>query len=472
MGLLFAQWGNALLVRYISTTSEKVFLDFSLDAPVLGFTAGITILTAILFGILPALRSTRVSLASAMKGGQAPESERHARLRPGKWIVAGQLALSLVLLVSAGLFLRSFAKLVTLDTGFDRNNVLMVNVGLEEPKMTPEQRLATFDEFERRLRGIPGVISIGRSFVTPISGMEWNETLHADYPAAPTGDAALVFLNAITPGYFQTLRTPLLAGRDFDSRDETGSQRVAIVNQTLARRFFGNQDPLGKIIRTDNAPGKPGPPIEIIGVSRDSKYESLREDTYATVFLPINRAVPSQEGSNILIRSAVRPSALARSAQEAIFGVSKAVSLEFALSPARWTTRWYRNVCWRCFPHSWRTRPAAGHDWALRYLQLSRGAKAGRIRPAHGTRSAAKLRPLAGDARRVATVLARGIAAGLVISVATVTLLQKLLFGLAARDVTTLSVAAMLLSIVVILAGYLPARRATKVDPMVALRYE
>jgi len=472
LGLLFAQWGDALLVRYISTTGEEVFLDFPLDLRVLGFTAAITILTAILFGVLPAFRSTRISLTAAMKSGQAAENERHLGLRPGRWIVAGQVALSLVLLVVSGLFLHSFVKLVRLDIGFDRNNVLLVNVGLEARNMTAEQRLADYDEIERRLRALPGVVSAGRSFVTPISGSEWNEFLHTDLPTAPTGEASLVFMNAISPGYFATLRTPLMAGRDFDSQDETGIQRVAIVNQTLARKFYGSQSPLGKYVQLEEAPGKLGLPIQIIGIVRDSKYESLREDTYATLFLPINRKEPFQEGSNFLVRTGVRPSALARPIEEAVVGVNKAVSLDFHTLAEQVDDSLVQERVLAMLSGFFGVLALLlamiGLYGTFSYLVNQRQAEFG-LRMALGAPRSSVLWLVMRDA---ALVLSAGVAVGLAISLATVSLLQKLLFGLAVHDPVTLSLSAIVLCVVVLAAAYMPARRATKVDPMVALRYE
>ena len=149
--MLFARWGNAMLLRYISTGRETVFFDLSLNLRVLVFTAAVAVLTGILFGVLPAFRSTRVSLTSAMKGSQAANSDTRMRFRPGKWMVASQVALSLVLLVSAGLFLRSMVKLATLDIGFDRNSVLLINANLKAAKVAPERRLEIYDEIEALL---------------------------------------------------------------------------------------------------------------------------------------------------------------------------------------------------------------------------------------------------------------------------------------------------------------------------------
>jgi len=249
LGILFARWGTALLVRYLSTARNMVFLDLSLDGRVLTFTAAMALLTGMVFGVLPAIRSTRVSLTSAMKGSQALEGERHVRFRARQWIVSTQVALSLVLLVAAGLLLRSFAKLATLDIGFDRNNVLLVTANLQTAKVPPDQQFGTYEQIESRLRALPGVVSVGRSVITPIQGGGWSQPIRTAWSGALTGDDAETWMNAVSPGYFETLRTPLLAGRNFSGRDTKTAPAAAIVNQTLARRFFPNLNPLGKTFR-------------------------------------------------------------------------------------------------------------------------------------------------------------------------------------------------------------------------------
>lgn len=473
LGILFAQWGNALLVMIISTADNKVFLDFSPDVRILGFTAAIAVLTALLFGLLPAFRVTRVSLTAAMKGSHAVEVEHHGRHRFGRWIVASQVALSLVLVIAAGLFLRSFVKLVVLDIGFDRNNVLLVNVSLKTAGMTHEQQLATEDEIERRLRALPGVASVGRSFITPISGNEWNQFLYADSPTAPTGDASLAYFNAISPGFLTTLRMPILVGRDFNEQDAKNSPRVAVINQTLARKFYANQDPLGKYFRVDEAPQKPGPPVLIVGVVKDSKYTSLREDTFPTAFFPIKQQSDFGEvGGNFALRTTVRPSALARSVQETLGGMNKAISLEFHTLAEQVNDSLIQErllaLLSGFFGALALLLAMIGLYGTLSYLVTQRHAEFG-IRMALGATPGSILRLVLRD---VIIILVVSVAAGVGISLVCVHVLQKLLFALTARDPVTIAVAVGLLSAVALLAGYFPARRAAKVDPMVALRYE
>jgi predicted permease len=472
LGILFARWGSALLVRYISTGDNKVSLDLSFDWRTLSFTAGVAVLTGILFGVLPAFRSTRVSLTSAMKGSQAVDAESRAKFRSGKWIVASQIALSLVLLVASGLFLRSLVKLVTMDVGFDRNNVLIVHANLHNAKVAPDQQPAMFDELESRLRTLPGVVSASRSVMTPVSNYVWNNELKVDTPNAPTGDAALAFFNFVSPGYLGTLRTPLLAGRNFNEGDTKTAPRIAIVNETLARKFFPNGDILGKYFRVHADPGKPEPPIQIVGLAKDAKYESLREEAHATAYFPIAQVTEPAEEQVFELRTATRPSVLIPSVQEAVAGVSIAVPLDFGTLAEQVDDSLVQERLLATLSTFFGVLALLlamiGLYGALSYLVAQRQREFG-IRMALGAPRDSILRLVMRD---VVLVLAGGLIVGACISLAAVGLLQKMLFGLAARDTVTLLMSIGVLSAVAFFAGYLPARRATRIDPMVALRYE
>ncbi|HTQ60994.1 MAG TPA: ABC transporter permease [Candidatus Solibacter sp.] len=472
LGILFARWGSTVLVRYISTKNDSVFLDLSFDWRILIFTAGVAVFTGLLFGVLPALRSTRVSLTSAMKGSQAVETEGRAKFRPGKWIVASQVALSLVLLMASGLFLRSFVKLVTIDMGFDRNNVLLVSADLHTAGVAPEAQAAMFDEIENRLRSLPGIVSAGRSVITPVSNRIWNNLLEVDTPNAPKGEDAVAYLNYISPGYFGTMKTPLLAGRNFEERDAKTSAPVAIVNETLARRFYSNANPVGKVFRVHAEPGKTAAPIQIVGLVKDSKYESLREDNSATAYFPIGQVPEHAAEQSFELRTATRPSSLIPAVQEAVAGVSKAIPLEFGTLAQQVDDSLVQErllaTLSTFFGALALLLAMIGLYGALSYLVAQRQIEFG-IRRALGAPQNAILGLVMKD---VVVVLLGGIAAGVCISLATVGLLQKMLFGLAPRDTVTLLASVGVLSAVAFFAGYLPARRAMRVDPMVALRYE
>jgi putative ABC transport system permease protein len=472
LGILFARWGSALLVRYISTGDNKVFLDLTFDCRILSFTAGVAVFTGILFGVLPAFRSTRVSLTSAMKGSQAVDAESRAKFRPGKWIVATQVALSLVLLVASGLFLRSLVKLVTMDVGFDRNNVLIVRTNLHNAKVAPDQQPAMFDEIESRLRTLPGVVSASRSVMTPVSNYVWNSELKVDTPNAPTGDAALAFFNFVSPGYFGTVRTPLLAGRNINDGDTKTAPLIAVVNETLARRFFPNGEALGKYFRVHADPGKPEPPIQIVGLVKDAKYESLREEAHPTAYFPIAQVTEPVEEQVFELRTATQPSVLITSVQGAVAGVSKAVPLDFGTLAEQVDDSLVQErllaTLSTFFGALALLLAMIGLYGALSYLVAQRQREFG-IRMALGAPRDSILRLVMRD---VIVVLAGGVAAGACLALATVGVLQKMLFGLAPRDSLTFIASIAVLSAVAVVAGYMPARRATRVDPMVALRYE
>jgi len=472
LGLVFARWGSALLVRYISTKNDRIFLDLTFDWRILSFTAAVALFTGLLFGVLPAFRSTSVSLTSAMKGSQAFEAESGAKFRPGKWIVASQVAMSLVLVVASGLFLRSLVKLVTMDIGFDRSNVLIVNVNLRTAKVALEQQPAMFEDIENRLRTLPGVVSAGRSVITPVSNRVWNNALEVDTPNAPKGDDAVAFFNFISTGYFKTFRTPLLAGRNFNGSDTKTSAQVAIVNETLARKFFSNTNPVGKFFRVQPEPGKSAVPIQIVGLVKDSKYESLREENSATAYFPITQVTEHASEQAFELRTSARPLALVTSVQQAVAGVSKTIPLDFSTLAQQVDDSLVQErllaTLSTFFGGLALLLAMIGLYGALSYLVSQRQPEFG-IRLALGAPQKSILGLVMRD---VVLVLAGGLGAGTCISLAVVGLLQKMLFGLAARDTVTLLASIGVLSAVAFFAGYLPARRAMRSDPMVALRYE
>jgi len=474
LGLLFARWGSGLLVQNLATGRSSVFIDVSLDGRILGFTAGVAVLTGILVGLVPAVRATSVSLIAAMKSRQMAGSEPRSRFHAGKWIVAGQVALSLVLLIGGGLLLHTFVKLLTLDAGFDRSNVLVVTArapwfAADTVKMAPEERAATYDEIGRRLGAIPGVISVARSFTTPIGSDNYLTGISADVPNAPTGKQAVASFNFVTPGYFTTLRTPLLAGRDFDERDAKTAAPVAIVNESVARRFFPGVNALGRSFRV--RAGQPAL-VEIVGIVTDSKYGSLREVTPPTVFLPAAQAPPSGEAAEFVVRTSTPPSALIPTIQRAMVDVNREFPLKFHTLAEQVADNLVQErllaTLSAFFGALALLLAMIGLYGVLNYLVTNRQTEFG-IRMALGADRASILRLVMRD---VALIVAGGVASGLAVAHASVKLLQGMLFELEPRDPLTMVTAVCLLSAMALLAGYLPARRATRLDPMIALRSE
>src|SRR5690348_5814120 len=469
-GFLFAQWGTLLLVAELTTRGRSVFLNLAPDWRVLAFTSGVAFATAILFGILPASRSTQVSPTAAMHGSTAGQGDRTSPMR--RWIAVAQIALSLVLLVTAGLFLRSFTKLVRLDPGFDRQNLLLVSASLRSTSLKPEQYITTFDAIQERLSMLPGVTAIARSRKTPLDGGQWSNLIFVNSGAATTvHDDTL--LNAVTPGYFAIMHTPLLSGRDFTVQDRAGAQQVAIVNRSFGLQCFGRQDPIGHILRVAIGDGTQGPPIQIIGVAADAKYNDLREPMKPTVYFSLAQLTSEQSTlSNFELRTTLPLSTMRSAIEAAVAGVSREVPLEFYTLAEQVDDTLVQERVLAMLSGFFGTiallLAMIGLYGTMSYRVALRRAEFG-VRMALGAPvSAIVLLVL----REVVLIVVAGVAVGAVISFFATTALQKLLYGLGAHDAATLTGASLVLAGVALAAAYAPARRAARVDPMVALRYE
>ena len=468
-GVLLARWGTSLLVRCISTRNENLFFILTPDLKVLGFTASVALLTGALFGILPALRSTRVSLADPLRGSSASQSERRSNWH--RWIVASQVALSLTLLVTAGLFLRSFVKLALTDTGLARKNVLLVTANLWSTTIKAEDRPATLNAIQARLGALPGVISVGRSEDVPLSGRRSANHIYADAPNAPSGDDSVSLTMFMSPGYFSSMGMAMLDGRDFAESDAQTAPRVAVVNEAFARKFFGSADPIGHVIHI--APfQRPGPPIEVVGIVADADYRSLRETKPPTAFFPIQQ-YPEREGKVIFeVRTAGHLAGLENAVERTVASVSGEIPLEFntlerLVDDAMVQERLLAMLS-VFFGAVALLLAMIGLYGTINYRVTLRRSEFG-IRMALGAQAGGILRLVIRD---VAIILLAGEAAGISISLLGATALRSLLFGLGPRDITTIVGAAVLLGCVALLAGYIPARRAARVNPMVALKYE
>ncbi len=473
LGILFSQWSSRLLVSLLSKRSEPVFLDLTMDVRILAFTIGIAIATALLFGIAPALRSTRVQPHSAMKANSRGTIEGRSRFNLGKALVIGQLALSLVLLVAAGLLLGSFLKLANLDPGFRQDHVLLMKVGLRNGHYTPEQRAIVYDEILRKMRSTPGASSASSSELTPISFSQWDQYVIVDGYAAKSLDDTDVYFNSVSDRFFETLGTPLLAGRDFNDHDRVGSELVTIVNVSMAAKFFGKSSPLGKHIRLQEG-NTTGPPIVVVGVAGDAKYVSLRDDVPPTAYLaasqtPINRLGVTQEFE---IRSASSPADVIPSIKSAVQQVNRGISVEFiplaeqvaqSLSPDRLLA-----MLSTFFGALALLLATIGLYGVMSYNVARRRGEIG-IRMALGAERSKVVRMVLGE---TALMVAIGLALGVAVALAAARLVQSFLFDMKPTDPATLAGALVILALAGVFAGYLPARRAARMDPMVALREE
>ncbi len=470
LGLLFAQWGSRLLVQLLSSSRAPVFLDLSLNGRVLGFTTGVAAATGLLFGLAPAWRGTRVQPQAAMKENARGVVEGSTRLSLGKVLVMTQVALSLLLLSGAGLLLGTFRRLETLDPGFEPNHVLIVNLDLRNAHYPKERILSARDEMLEHLRAIPGVRSASSSNSTPISGSTWNDSIHVDGYMAKSRTDALVRIYQVGPRYFETLGTPLLAGRDFDRGDTLGAPKVAIVNQTMAKKFFGAASPIGKSYR-DTYPTL-GPPIEIIGVVGDAKYESLREAIPATVYRAAGQDEHPYPNAVFAVRAEGVAADLIPSVKTVIEQLNPDISLQFQTLSEQVASSLTRErllaILSSFFGALALLLATIGLYGVMSYNVARRRSEIG-IRMALGAAEARVLRMVLGE---VTLLVGVGLLAGLGAALAATRLIATFVYGVTVRDPATLAMAAILLVGVALAAGYLPARRASRLDPMAALREE
>jgi putative ABC transport system permease protein len=373
-------------------------------------------------------------------------------------------------MVAAGLFLRTYANLLFLDSGFDRSNLLLVNLELAHASDSPQDRESLVQEILRRVEGVPGAISASRSMLTPVGRMTWNDFLFLDEPGAPKGDDSLAYFNFITPGYFSTLRTPLLAGRDFTPSDTAKSPRVAIVNETLARKFFHGKSPLGKSFQLEETPGKRSPPIEIVGIVKDCKYQSLREDFLASAYYPLSQMGEGFSVTVLEIRTGMAPDLLIPVVRDTVLRVNRAIEIEFGTLKQQVDDSLARErllaLLSGFFGFLGLVLTVIGLYGVMAYV-VSRRRKEFGIRMALGAPRESILRLVLKD---ISVILAAGVLTGVVVSLVASRLVEKMLFGMPARDLTTLLVASAVLSLVGLLAGHAPARRAAGLNPMTVLR--
>jgi putative ABC transport system permease protein len=470
LGILFAQWGARLLVGFLAD-GANVYLNLTLDLRVLAFTAGVAILTGLLFGLAPAWKGARVNPQSAMKANARGVIEG-SRFGLGKALVVLQVALSLVLVVGAGLMLTTFFKLETLDSGFERGHILLTSVDLRNGHYPTERRGAVYREILEHLRALPGVRSVSDSGMVPISGSTWNQILQFENYTSKARYDTLVNFNQVSEGFFDTFGTPLIAGRDFNARDIPESPQVAVVNQTLVKKFFASENPIGKRFRVEEG-NKLGEPVEIVGIVKDAKYETLRDEAPPTVYLAMSQNAKPHTSLTFEVRSAgAAPASLIPAVKSAIAEVNRDVSLQFkslAVQVDESLTRERLLATLSGFFGALALLLAMIGLYGVMSYNVARRRNEIGIRMALGAEQSRVLRMVL---REVAILIAVGLVIGLGASIATTRFVESFLYGMKPNDPWTLSLAAGILALVAAVAGFLPARRASRLDPMTALREE
>lgn len=461
LGVLLAHWGSRALAGFLDLA-----LDVGIDGRVMGFTGAVALLAALLFGLAPAFLARGVAPNSALKQGSGGSLTGASRQWLGKSLVVAQVGLSLVLLVGAGLLLRTLRNLVTLDAGFETDNVLLINLDVQSAGYPPAQRSEVYKRVLHRLRAIAGVRSASQAVNTPVGGGTW--LMRTEVPGYTPRSRAegLVAYNRVSEQFFATLGTPLRSGRDFTARDTAGSPAVAIVNETLARRFSG--DALGQSLLLPR-PGGGTWPVEVIGIVKDAKHRSLRIEAPPAAYLAMSQETRPRTSAEFQVKASRLAPGLVPAVRDAILAVDENVSMSFRTFAAQVNDslaqeRLVATLC-GCFALLALLLTVIGLHGLISYGVARRSREIG-IRVALGADRRSILWLVLSE---VILMTAIGTLLGLIASQALSRLVDRLLYGVAANDALTTAVAVAALGA---LAGYLPARRAAAQHPLAALRNE
>jgi len=467
LGLLLTLWTTDFLPKFFPA-EEAGGIDLSVDWRVLAFTLGVSLLTGVVFGLAPALQASRQDLLSALKDDTgAPEVRGFGRLGLRNALVVLQVALSLILLICAGLFVRSLRAATAADPGFNAENVLFMTMERRGAKMGREEQALFYRRAQEQVSALPGVRSAALSHIVPISGGGMRTGVYIEgYQPKPNEDTELN-TNVVSPNYFSTIGIPILQGRDFNAADTANAPGVVIINEEFARRYFPGANPVGKRLRNDSE----GPYLEVVGVAKNAKYRGLREEPLPFFYTPLAQGAMSS--MTLFVRSEGDPLTTLPSVRAELKSLDKNLTLyqintlpahlDAALSADRMIA-----VLLGVFGVAALLLAAVGLYGVMSYAVARRTHEIG-VRMALGAQTGDIIRLILWQGMMLLVV---GGVIGLATAFVLTRLMSSLLYGVSATDPLTFVGITLLLGGVALLACYLPARRATKVDPMVALRYE
>jgi putative ABC transport system permease protein len=471
LGGLLAHNLSQLLVVTLSTQNDPLFVDLGTDWRVFGFTAALAVLTCLLFGLAPAFRATSVAPIEVLKEGARGTTGSKARFGLRRVLVVSQIALSLALLVGALLFTRSLGKLATVDAGFRQSGILSSDIDFTTLQLSNERRISFADELLHRVRAIPGVDAAAIAEVVPLSGNGIGHDILMGVSSPPQPQNPSSAFNYVSPGFFETLQTPVVAGRDFNDHDVAGSPLVAIVNESFAQKIAKSGNPLGAMFRVRRL-GTISGPFEIVGLVKDTKYRDLREDPREIVYLPIAQYSHPDSDAQILMRSNLPLPGLISAVKSVANEASPGLDVSFVVLHQMIEEGLLRERL---------MARLSGFFGVLAVLLAVIGLygvisyMVGRRRNEIGIRMS-----LGADRRSIMGLVLResfwllsiGLALGIALALGASTAAASLLFGLKPYDAATFIMATVILATIALAASSIPAQRASKLDPLEALRHE
>lgn len=474
LGLLIAVWSTRAIGSLVPEDFANTVYDLSnipVDWTVFAFTLALSVVTGIVFGLAPAIAASKPDLIQALRNSRSVGLMSFGLRSFRGWLVVAELALAMVLLVAAGLLVRSFNNLAAIDLGFDRENVLTARIGLPRTKYKdPAQTLAFQQEVLQKIKALPGVQTTGTINHTPLNGFGLIVFMAIEGQPPPGKEDKPIGVGAVSPEYFQTLKIPLLNGRQFDESDGPAMQKVAIVNQAFAQRFFPQGDVLGKRVAFGCDEGE-GSCRTIVGVVGNIRQESLIDNTAAELYLP-NAQMPLN-GFTLFVRSDTDPLSLVGAVRRAVQSVDKdqpiydVKTLAERVSAATAVSR-SLTILFSTFALLALVLGAIGIYGIVSYAVTQRTQEIG-VRMALGARAGDILHLIL---KHGVVLVLSGVVLGIAGAFALTRFLASLLFGVTPTDTLTFVIVSLIFFLIAMIASFIPARRATKVDPLVALRYE
>jgi predicted permease len=472
VGLFIAIWATKLLLAFKPPLPVQITLDLGLDTRVLGFTLGLSFLTGMIAGVLPAFQATRPNLVPALKDDAQGAGGGPRRFRLSNLLVVAQVTLSLVLVIGGGLFLRSLQRSQVVDPGFKNRDLLVATLMLELHGYSEPAGRVFFKQLEQRVAALPGVQSVSLASHIPL-GLENRMTGIAvsGYDAPANGDAMQVGYNIVGPKYFETLGIQLLQGRDFNDSDDPKKPRVVIVNETMAQRFWPGQDPIGRTLRMADETGPKGPEMQVIGVVKNGKYRSLSETPQPFMHMPFQQNY--EPLMSLLVRGPGAPQNMIVPVQREVQAIDPNLPffevktldehLSIALLPQRIAA-----VLLGVFSLFALLLTSVGLYGVVSYTVRRRTREIG-IRIALGAQRSHIIRLVVRQGMLLAFI---GILIGLAAAFGLTRFVSGMLYEVGATDAVTFGGSALLLTLVTLAASLIPARKATRVDPMTSLRAE